>query len=836
MWGNYLHTGLRSLAKSPMGTTINVAGLALGLAAFVLIMLFVRYETSYDAWLPGADRAFQLQQWNIGGDAAGGPGTQMTSFRSGTALRKDFPQIDRLVYVGQGQPAIIQDGQASVAQNFVYVDGPLFDILRLPFLAGDPRTALARPGQLVLTESEATRRFGSPAAALGRTLTLVASGKSTDYKVAGVVADPRHSHLALSIVARYDPQSYFAGQPDFLTNWMVKNGWIYVRLRPGAQAADIMRQMPAWKRRNIPDQIAGGERDNPGNGHDWKLVNVRDIHLGVVQDSSMTPGNDHRTVFTFVIIAALILGMAIVNFINLATARAGIRAREIAIRKLVGASRRQLIVQFLGESIALTAVSMLIALALVELALPPLNAFLHADMTLAYFGVGGVVGPILLLIVAVGLIGGIYPAFYLSRFRPAQVLKANRSAADTPGAGRLRSLLVVVQFAVAIGLFVCTSVIAAQTHFARTVDPGFNRANLIQIANINRRALATRSQALLHEIAKVEGVRAMGRSTIGVATWGMENMILSGAALPKPVELNLYRIDTHFFDTMGAKLVAGRGFSESRATDDSTVDIFADDPGPAQATMAARGYSVIVNREAARLLGYRDPAAAVGATLRADDESIDGDEKAPVTIIGVVENTRFRSIRDPVEPMIFVYDRLQPGWLLVRYAGTPARVRADIERVWRNIAPDVPFEAQLSEDIVQDLYNADEARAVIFAGFSALAVIIGSLGLFGLAAFTTERRTKEIGIRKVLGARVRDIVQLLAWQFSKPVILANLLAWPVAWWAMRDWLNTFDVRVPLTPGPFVMAGLLALVIAVGTVAGHAIRVARVSPIHALRYE
>jgi len=834
MWRNYLHTGLRSLAKSPMGTVINVAGLSLGLAAFVLILLFVRYETTYDAWLPGADRAFQLQQWNIGGD--GGPGTQMTSFRSGTALRKDFPQIDRVVYVGKSQPAIIQNGEASVAQNFVYVDGPLFDIVQLPFLAGDRRTALSKPGQLVLTESEATRRFGSPMAAMGQTLTLVAGEKSTDYKVAGVVADPRHSHLALSIVARYDPDTYFAGAPQFLTNWMAKNGYVYARLRPGVRVEDIMRQMPAWKRRNIPDEIAGGQRSNPGQDHDWKLVNIRDIHLGVVQDSSMTPGNDRRSIVTFVTIAMLILGMAIVNFINLATAHAGIRAREIAIRKLVGASRRQLILQFLGESVALTTAAMLLAMSLVELAVPPLNAFLHTDITLSYFAAGGVALPALLLAIGVGLVAGTYPAFYLSRFRPAQILKANRSAADTPGAGRLRTLLVVAQFAVAIGLFVCTSVIAAQTHFARTVDPGFDRTNLIQIGNINRRALASRVDALTHEIAKVQGVKAMGRSSIGVATWGMDNMLLSGPAFRQPVELNLYRIDTHFFDTMRVKLLAGRGFAENRPTDDSTVDIFADDPTPAQQALAARGYGVMINREAARQLGFRDPAAAVGATLHADDESNNIDEQAPVTIIGVVENSRFRSIRDPIEPMIFLYDRLQPRWLLVRYNGKAGQVRADIERVWKHIAPDVPFEAQLSEDIVQDLYSADAARAVIFAGFSLLAVIIGSLGLFGLAAFTAERRTKEIGIRKVLGARVRDIVQLLAWQFSKPVILANVVAWPVAWWAMRDWLNGFDVRIPLTPGPFVMAGLLALVIAVATVAGHAIRVARLNPIHALRYE
>lgn len=836
MWRNYLTVSIRALAKNRLNTFVNIGGLALGLAAFITIMLFVRYETSYDAWLPGADRAFQLQQWNVGSDAErGGPGTQMTSFVSGTALRKDFPQIDRLVYVGKAQPAILQNGQATTTKDFVYVDGPLFDIIRLPFLSGNPSTALAAPGAMVLTKREALKRFGT-IAAVGRTLTVIAGGKSTDYHVTGVVADPVHSHLALSIVARYDPQTAFAASPSFLTQWMPKNGWVYARLRPGADPAEIERARQAWEKRVIPDQMTGGERGNPGTGHDWRLLNIRDIHLGTLQDSSMTPGNDRRTVVTFVIIAFLILGMAVVNFINLATARAGIRAREIALRKLVGATRAQLVLQFLGESVALTCIALLIALALVEITLPLLNTFLHTDMTLVYLGANGILPSVILLAAIVGVASGLYPALYLSRFRPALVLKANRSIADTPGAGRLRSALVVAQFAVAIGLFVCTSIIAAQTNFARTLDPGYKRDHLLQVANIGRRALLDRVPTLIQEISRVPGVRSVGRGSIAVATWGMENMTFSAPGFAEPVELNLYRVDTRYFDTMGVSLIAGRHFSETRATDDSTVDPNAADPEAALAAMIQRGYGVVVNREATRLLGFRNPADAIGKTFGADDEGDDVDAQSPATIIGVVENARFRSARDPVEPMVFTYDRVWPSWLVIRYDGAAADVRTRVEQVWMRIAPDAPFDAQLSEDVVQDLYNPDAARAVIFAGFSGLAVVIGCLGLFGLAAFTAERRTKEIGIRKVLGARVRDIVRLLAWQFSKPVILANLFAWPVAWWAMRDWLNTFDARIALTPGPFVMAGLLALIIAVATVAGHAFRVARLSPIHALRYE
>jgi putative ABC transport system permease protein len=235
-------------------------------------------------------------------------------------------------------------------------------------------------------------------------------------------------------------------------------------------------------------------------------------------------------------------------------------------------------------------------------------------------------------------------------------------------------------------------------------------------------------------------------------------------------------------------------------------------------------------------LGFGRPEQAIGRTLLADDGDVEAVGRTPATVIGVVGNSRFRSVREPVAPMMFLYERFQPGWLLVRYSGNPSAVRAGVERVWKRIAPEVPFEAEFSDAIVAELYDAEEARGIVFAIFALLAIVVACLGLFGLAAFTAERRTREIGLRKVFGARVRDIVRLLAWQFSKPVIVANLIAWPVAWWVMRGWLNGFDARIDLGPAPFVLAGLMALAIAVATIAGHAIRVARANPIHALRYE
>jgi len=836
LWGNYLAVAFRMLARSKTYTLINLIGLSLGLAASLIILLHVRYELSYDASLPGADRAFVLQQWVVAsGDPNVTPGANpMTSYVSGERLRQ-FPQIDRVVYAGNGQPVILQNGEASVSAHFLFVDGPLFDIVQLPFLRGDRATALAAPGTLVLTESEAQRRFGT-IDAIGRTLTLVIAGRPTDYRVTGVVQDPpRNSHLALSIVARTDIVALFGAGSPFLTQWMPKNGWVYARLRPGADVEEIARQMPAWERRNIPDQLVGGARINAGTNADWRLINIRDIHLGEANGGGMRPGNDRTTVAAMALIALLILAMAVVNFVNLATARAGQRAREVALRKVLGASRRQLIAQFLGESLLLVSAAMLLALALVEAALPFLNAFLDADMKVTYFGAGTILLPALLLVLIVGGLGGLYPAFYLSRFQPARVLKANRSEADGPGSGRLRNVLVVGQFAVSIGLIICTAIIQAQTDFARTADPGYRRDGLLQIGQVARAALAPRMENLLREIQAVDGVVSVGRSTIGVDTWGMENMDVTAPGATASVEFELYRVDPGFFPTLGIAPIAGRTFAAGSAMDDSTPDANLPEE-EAAAAMARRGYNVVLNRLAARRLGFADPRQAVGKTLLADDGDVETIGRTPVTIVGVVENSRFRSVRDPLAPMIFLSNRVQPSWLLVRYNGVPRDVRDRIEQVWKRIAPDVPFEAEYSDDIVRDLYAPEAARARIFAGFSLLAVLIGCLGLFGLAAFTAERRTKEIGIRKVLGARTRDIVRLLVWQFGRLVLIANLIAWPIAWWAMRDWLNGFDLRIGLNPLLFIGAGALALAIAAGTVMAHALRIARTHPIHALRYE
>ncbi|MCP3730016.1 ABC transporter permease [Sphingomonas sp. MG17] len=838
MWRNYLTVAVRALAKSRVYAGINIVGLALGLAACVLILLYVRYETSYDSWMKGADRAFQIQT-DYKATPQGGEEMhlQMSGIVVGKTLQKDYPdQVEKLVWVRGFSPIVIQDGQAGEIEDLRMVDGNLFEILDVPFVRGSGATALPDTNSIALSESEATRRFGT-LDAVGKTLTIVDNQGNVDYRVTGVFKDwPKNSSFSANAVARFDLGVQFADRMGQVTGWDNQQGWNFVRLRSPEDAKLIHDRMPAFEKRNIPDEVTGDQRRNPGEYQDYRLTNIRNVHLGDAQDAAVRPGNDRFTVITFAIVALLILGMACVNFTNLATARASQRAREVALRKVLGASRRQLIIQFLGESVLVTAIAMLLALGLVELSLPAFSAFLDAQLELHYFGAGGVALPAIGLVLLVGIAAGLYPAFFLARFEPAKILKANKSAADAHGSGILRNALVIGQFAVSIALIICTAVIYAQTVYAQTADAGYRRDGLLQVGNLGYRGVDDRDGQVAEQLRRIPGVEAVARSQIGVdpGNNSMSRVFLPGSTT-QTVDLGDYAVEQDFFKAMGMKLLAGRLFSEAQGKDDATTPP-PSNPGYQAAVQALiqRGLNVVITQEASRRLGFKSPQDAIGQRVRTEAGNDNG--LIELTVIGVVADARFRSVRDPLQPIIYTMRRNGFGDILVRFSGDPAKVRDQVETVWKRTIPQVPFGARFAEDIVRQQYDQETARGQLFAAFALLAVVIGCLGLFGLAAFTAERRTKEIGIRKVLGAKTRDIVRLLVWQFSRPVLIANLIAWPVAWWLMRDWLNGFDQRIALTPLPFLTAGALALLIAIATVGWHAFRVAQTSPVRALRYE
>jgi putative ABC transport system permease protein len=827
MWRNYLLVAIRLLARNRVYAAINIGGLALGLAGCLLILNYIRYERSYDAWLPDSERIHQVQAtWSETGQPV--TRSQNSPYPIRETLAASFPQVEALTVFSDGETVLMRDGQP-VFLRAATVDPSFFEIFKLDFVQGSAARALPDTNSIVITQSEAIKQLGT-ANALGRTITIGAGEGRRDYAVSGVIRDlPDNSSLRLAIIFRYNPADHDALPAD-AKGWGNMNQQHYVKLRPGADAGAINQALPAWEKRTIAPQMIGGKASSQADILDLKLVPIREVHLGDAQAGALTPGGNPRALATFGIVALLTLAMAVINFVNLSTARATKRGREVALRKVLGARRGQLIGQFLAESLLLVAIAMLLALTMVELVTPWIGAWTGIDLQISYLSEDGMLLPALLLFAVTGILGGLYPALYLSGFQPAAVLRANKSSAEASGNGRLRAVLVVVQFAIGIGLIICTSVIYSQTRFVETVDPGYRRDGLIQIEAAWRFAGdSSEYEAAQRAMLAIPGVVATGRTNLGLASANKNVLAVRREGGPQDLSMGFYAVDPGFFQTLDLRLLGGRFLSDRFAKD----RLFVSGDGETS-RVRADGANIVVNRNAAAQLGFASPAAAVGQTVNV---GIGGGDLVPSTIVGVVEDTRIRTARDPIEPIIYGYDAPNTSLVVVRYAAArPGAVMAGLQKVWQRFEPELPFQGRFAEDVIAEVYEADRARGAMFASFAALAILISCLGLFGLASFTTERRTKEIGIRKVLGAKVRDIVRLLAWQFSKPVVIANLLAWPVAWWAMRDWLNGFDVRIDLGPGPFVLAGLLALVIAIGTVSSHALKVARLNPIHALRYE
>ena len=820
LWWNYLKIALRSLGRNRAYAAIIVGGLALGLAGSLLILVYVHYERSYDGWLPDSGRIHQIQT-TIRPPALPIVESQASSLPLHEALIAGFPQIEAITSIASGKTVTEHEGQPSFIEATT-VDPGFFQVFRLPFAQGSAATALPDTNSIVLTRSEAIRQLGT-ADALGKRLSLGAGPGKRDYRVSAVLEDlPRNTSLKIGILFRRDLNPL----PPEALGWGNFDQQHYVKLRPGAAAEAINAALPAWEERAIAPMAVGGKSASMAGVIDFRLVPIGEVHLGSAQDRALVPGGDPGALATFTIVALLTLGMAVMNFVNLTTARATQRAQEVGLRKVLGARRGQLILQFVGEGLLACAAALLIALAMVEIATPWLAHLLGADLRFAYLGEAGMLLPALALLAVTGFACSLYPALYLSRFRPAQALRADRGSGDMAGSGRLRSALVVVQFAIAIGLIASTAVIYSQTRFVETVDPGFRRDGLVRIANAWRFTQGSEYEAARAAMLSIPGVTGVGRTGLELGPMEKTAWLTRAEGATQFVTTTYHGVDGEFLQTMDIKLLAGRRLGDRFATD--RID---GDP----ADFAARGITVVINRSAAAKLGYRTPEAAVGRVMQI---AYDGTVMMPATVAGVVEDSRFGTAREAIDPIVFAYDpRRANQAVMVRYsAARPGEVMAELAKVWRRFEPEIPFEARFVEDIVRELYAADRARTFLFAAFSLLAIAIACLGLFGLAAFTAERRTKEIGIRKVFGARIRDIVRLLAWQFSKPVIVANLIAWPAAWWAMRDWLNGFDARIALTAGPFVLAGAMAFAIAVGTVAVHAVRVARTNPIHALRYE
>jgi putative ABC transport system permease protein len=641
---------------------------------------------------------------------------------------------------------------------------------------------------------------------------------------------PPNSHLVLDFVARYSVDLMPTIAP-LLNRWGSSVLSTYIRTASAADAQAIQAALPAFIDRHVRDDMPS----RASQFMKYRLKPVTSLHFADAKtQGAFKPGADPLFVSALGVMGVVTLLIALVNYISLATARAGLRGREVAVRKVMGATRRALVVQFVGESVVLALVAGLIAAAMAEAALPAVSAMLGEPITLNYFGAQGVALPLIGLCLAVGLLAGVYPAIVLSAFRPASVL----ASARTPGGGRagarVRQVMAIGQFAIAICLMICTAVIFSQTEFVRHADLGFRRDGLILVKGLGEQQVAKHRRSVLEAFRSVPGVISATASDRRPATdeENNTNVLLVSNPSVQPT-LTVERMGSDYVRTYGLRVVAGRPLGLQQRLDDKG--------GIDAEIIAGRGLNVMINAGAARALGFT-PAGVLGQRLRIGKTSSGRDYVG--TVVGVTQDVRFLSPRTPAPPQIYLQDTglgsvdNATGWtaaVRVPESELPA-VRRRLEALWRTMEPGTPFQAETVQAALKPYYDPDARRAQLFAVGATLSAVIACLGLYGLAAFNTSRRFKEIGIRKTLGASTADVMRLLIGEFLKPVLWANLIAWPLGFFAMRAWLAGFDQRISLNPAYFLLPTAAALLVAVLTVADQAFRVARAEPAKALRYE
>ncbi|WP_119677772.1 ABC transporter permease [Indioceanicola profundi] len=819
MLRNWITVTLRNLARHRLYAAVNILGLAVGLAACLLIAVLVRHETSFDGFHANADRIVRVNRTEFIAERA--PQTSgTTAMPVGPTLADAYPEVEMMVRVARFG-AIIQTDGGVFRERVFRTDPGYFQLIDAVFLHGDASLALAERDSAVLTQSKARKYFGD-VDPVGRTLTLT-TGRS--WRITGVIADPPvNTRFDAGIITHLD--SSFSDSADQwyrerVDGW--SNHWLttYLLLRPGADLAamqarmeDVLAETPDYQR-----------PDTPGLGYSFTL-SFQPLAEINTNPQGGEPGTPTTVIHALIAVGGLILLVAGINFVNLTTARASLRAREVAVRKTLGARRASIIAQFLGESVMLSLFAGLVALALVELSLP---------LVLQGLELPALAGPAeslelltyaLPFLVLLGVAAGLYPAFILSAFAPASALKGGGTA---PGGGKLRTVLVVVQFGIAIALVIGTTVILTQTRYASSQRLGFDQENLVLLRGLDLDEVRPQREALIERIGRLPGVVTAGLTSWAPADPSERTTTFRFPGEERAVTLRNEPVDFGYLEALGARLLAGRIFDRARP-----VDLFQE----SGQTNGRFDGTAVVTAGILPVLGVATPEEALGRPMIYGSTVTDGVERHHiVTIVGVVEDIQFSSARDALVPTVFMVDRTQLDVLAIRLAAsTGPDTLAAIDAMWRDVVPNVPVRRDFLDERVRRLYAAEARQATVLAAFAGLTIVIACLGLFGLAAFTAERRTKEIGVRKVLGARTRDIVRLLVWQFSRPVLLANLIAWPVAWIAMEHWLNGFAIRIDLGPGPFLAAGAGALVIAWATVAGHAARVARRRPVTALRYE
>lgn len=800
MLKNYLKVAFRNIKRQRGYAFINISGLAIGMAACIMILLWVHDELNFDSYHENAKRIYRLTvDANLGAQMK----APVSPTPAGPAMVQEYPEVLQAARLTRpNRSPVIVDDMEYFEENVAFADNSIFEVFSFPFLEGDPTTALTTAYSAVITEKTARKYFGDDDP-IGKMIRFEGDQK---YAITGVVQNvPENSHFTFNILRSMETQN--AENRQLMENWFAISQYTYVLLDEGADAEALEEKLPALVEKHL-----GAILKSYGASLVLHLQPLKRIHLHSDFPGDIGAQGNIMYVYLFSGIALFVLIIACINFVNLSTARSATRAKEVGMRKALGAVRQRLVGQFLGESIVYSLLSLLLSIVLILAAMPWFNTIIGRSLSLNILQVPWLIPGFILLALLVGIIAGSYPAFFLSAFHPVRVLRG-RLKAGTKNI-IFRRLLVISQFAISIALIIGTLVIYRQLTYMKSTDLGFEKEHVVVLPGL-RDVMPDSYQTLKDEFKNISGVINVGASSM-VPGRGITKSLFQpeGFAQDQSQPMDYRSIDPGYLPTLGIKIMVGRNFSEDLSTDQTE--------------------SALINKTAAEKFGWSDP---IGKQFILNSDQTGQEGEARINVIGVVNDYHSTSLREKIEPMILFDDPTQYTTLAIRVA--PSNIQKTLNLVrnkWKELLPQRPFDYFFLDESFDSQYRAEERMGNLILRFSVLAVFIGCLGLFGMASYSTEQRTKEIGIRKVLGASAGVIVRMLSKEYVFLVAIGNLIAWPTAFLLMKSWLDNFAYRTSLSIWVFVAAATLSLTIALLTVSYQSIKAALANPATSLRYE
>ncbi len=796
---NYLKIAFRSLLRNKVTGAINIFGLALGMACCFTILMYVTDERNYDRWLPNADQVYRVAI-----DITNAQGEHLLFAPvSGTlaAALEDYPQVEQSLRLlnpsAEMVPMSSQEDKIFYETGFFWADPNVFEVFQFEFIEGLPTTALEAPNDIVLTREMAEKYF-SIKSNFGQLINQTIKKDTTEYRITGIIENiPSNTSFKPGFIASLKEYEGLG----FVQNWHATIFQTFVKLKKGTDAAAFEQQI-----RKIADNYVGEEIKSNQQDYTYFIQPLTSIHLHSDLRYEFSKNNSHTYVQLFGWVALFILLLACINFINLTTAYATKRAKEVGVRKTNGALRSQLIGQFLTETVLISTLAAVIALAMVSFSLPWFNSIADKQFTQSSIWDSQFVWLLPVIIGVSGLLAGFYPAFTLSKFRPATVLRGS-FLGKSGSHSHIRNGLVVLQFSISVALIVGVMVLSEQVQYLKNQNLGYNQNQMLVLSAPRSNTLIQNYAAIRTELSKLSGVNQVCMTgKVPGKTFG-NNLISLKGDKNKSTDMRLMQIDDKFLDTYGIPIVAGRNLDEKNNEDLSQ--------------------NILINEAALPFYGWSSPEEALGQTFGGGWG----------TIVGVVKNFHFNSLHSEVLPLEMYFNQRRFSYVTLNVATSAIdQLLPALKSKWKTLVPGAPFDYAFLDETFDQQYRFEDRLTSLFQVFGGLAIFIACLGLFGLAAFTAEQRTKEIGIRKVLGAGVENVVFLLSRNFLKLIGISFLLATPLALYFLQEWLSGYAYRIELDASYFIIAGIIAVGIAFFTVSFHSLKAAMANPVKSLRSE